>query len=639
MASSPTPSGDLPSTSSTSLPNGQPTQANTNIAPQAANNPQAAQNGQVQVSRQLLPDMPSVSVELLTVPMRQRLEDRLEREARTQQDLEAMGIVPGDYDNDCDMDAVGEKVANIEIEANDQAKPQKRIKFSKAYVDGHFEGDDPYNHVEDEIDQLTLSLKHTSVDLITALCCNLELAIEIGKHLAPSDIISLYVASGGFRKAVNGHMLSCIRLWIDTRAPEAGKVFHWRLYGQILIRDPAGRRSDQDDARYLPGVWETEKLNPDKIRLVPGLKYLQMVISRDRYIRQILALMARMGFRMPDDMYSTLLRIWLLMDISTTRHRSGILRNKRFWTDQHLYNAQFFFVKLAMAFTHPYFSPINVDMVALMMGQKGLYPLWEVLMRRSGRNVTEIMEMKARYDMRLPLHTWTMLLKRESAHVFGVEIRKLGIGHTEGWGKGVQHLLRPDELVPIESVFRGLHLDDHLTQMIIWGYIDFETGENVVPTEEEMYMSDEEETMAQADNAHHWQRKHALKKRWTELTPQQQQEIKDDDRDGRLRAMAWSSTNKHDDSGEYESESESDTESDGEYDMNAEIECGYRMPKADAAERGMPEAHDIEAWRSLCKELILDTIPEVNEADHDAAKSWETFVRNEQMRDNLPANG
>ncbi|EXL61737.1 hypothetical protein FOCG_00712 [Fusarium oxysporum f. sp. radicis-lycopersici 26381] len=626
--------------------------------------PQDQGQGQVQSPDELLTH-PERQFELLTDGMRRRLEEAVARESRTNEELAAMGVDPEDYDEHGNkyMDTNIDLGPDVEIkEPVSQLSIAKRVKFSKAYAHGLFEGENPYE-IENEVDHLTLSLKHTSLDLITALCCNLELAIEIGKHLSPRDIVGLYIASPAFRKAITGHMLSCIRMWIDTNAPEAGKVFHWKLYGKTLIKDPADRNSSTHDARFLEGRWETTKTNPSQIRLIPGFKYLELVIGRDRYCREIIAMMARMGFRMPHTMHSTLLRLWVLLDIPTTRQRQLFLRSRKYWTDIHLYNAQFFMVKLSMAFTHPFFSPISIDMVKLMMGQKGLYPLWQCLMRQKYRTMSECMELKARYDLLLPRSVWGLIQREKYPSAYGVPVHDVGLGHLEGWGKGVLHLGRPDQILPIEAVSRGLHLDDHITQMMVWGYIDFETGENLVPNEEEMYISDEDEKLNKADNTHHWQRKHALKKRWNELTPEQQQEIKDDDADEHLRAMAWSSVDHEGLDWDRESD-DADDESDGEYDINAEINRGYRMP-ATPNESSSPEDNmsdipaggeatrvgnqeisadevaetmggmdvpvrreEIGAWNTTLSELFVNSPPEVNDADYKMARTWDIWFTN-----------
>ncbi|EGU79821.1 hypothetical protein FOXB_09680 [Fusarium oxysporum f. sp. conglutinans Fo5176] len=601
--------------------------------------PQDQGQGQVQSPDELLTH-PERQFELLTDGMRRRLEEAVARESRTNEELAAMGVDPEDYDEHGNkyMDTNIDLGPDVEIkEPDSQLSIAKRVKFSKAYAHGLFEGENPYE-IENEVDHLTLSLKHTSLDLITALCCNLELAIEIVLH---------------FEKQLQ-----------DICSPAfAGKVFHWKLYGKTLIKDPADRNSSTHDARFLEGRWETTKTNPSQIRLIPGFKYLELVIGRDRYCREIIAMMARMGFRMPHTMHNTLLRLWVLLDIPTTRQRQLFLRSRKYWTDIHLYNAQFFMVKLSMAFTHPFFSPISIDMVKLMMGQKGLYPLWQCLMRQEYRTMSECMELKARYDLLLPRSVWGLIQREKYPSAYGVPVHEVGLGHLEGWGKGVLHLGRPDQILPIEAVSRGLHLDDHITQMMVWGYIDFETGENLVPTEEEMYISDEDEKLNKADNTHHWQRKHALKKRWNELTPEQQQEIKDDDADEHLRAMAWSSVDHEDLDWDRESD-DADDESDGEYDINAEINRGYRMP-ATPNESSSPEdsmsdipaggeairvgnqeisadevaetmggmdvpvrREEIGAWNTTLSELFVNSPPEVNDADYKMARTWDIWFTN-----------
>jgi hypothetical protein len=55
------------------------------------------------------------------------------------------------------------------------------------------------------------------------------------------------------------------------------------------------------------------------------------------------------------------------------------------------------------------------------------------------------------------------------------------------------HLLRPDELVIREAVRRQLDLKNHIMIMMLWGYLDPITGKDTPATEEEKYMSEDEE--------------------------------------------------------------------------------------------------------------------------------------------------
>lgn len=515
-------------------------------------------------------------------------------------------------------DSESDREPDVEVETRKiNGATKQRYKFTEAFLKEHFNGKDPYEKEKKEI--VAIPLMKSGMDLITTLCKNLELAIELGKHLRGEDILNLYIACRGFREALDGHMLSSIREWIRSRAPEAGRLFPWRSVAKFLVPDPAKRSSSGTDK------------TPGGVRLIPGMKYLQMILGRDRYCRQILAVMARMGLRVPDTMHTTLLRIWHLLEVATCAQRSQLMSDTSLWTDQHLYNAQFFFVKLTMAFNHPFFRPHSHEMLHLMMGQRGLYPLWQCLTRKKFRTMSEIVEAKARYDMHLPPPAWFNPNRSLITNFHGVPFRELGVGHCEGWGAGTRHLLRPDELVVTESINRSLDLDKHLNHMLVWGYIDFKTGENLVPTEEEMYLSDEEEVLEDVDTTCWWQKRHALKKRWTELTPEQRQDIEEDEEDERLRAMAWCAQYDPDDKNDRHAskwDSESEDESDQEYDPNVEINRGYRMqalPKDQPSQ--VPALDDKEAWSDLCSEFLMTTQVEVNDDQVAKANEWLKFSK------------
>lgn len=423
----------------------------------------------------------------------------------------------------------------VQIEEVDvRGGKRMRYKFSEQALEKYFDGKDPYEpNLASAMDKL--SIRHKGRDILSALCQNTELAVEIGKHLGAKDICNLYCTSRAFHHAINGHFLSSVRAWIQHRCPEAGKIFPFKLYKRLLVPDPMRRTwaqqlKVQEDTESFP-----ESLR--EIRSVPGLKYFQLVDGRDRYCREIIAIMARNGHRMTATMHKTLLRLWLLMDVPTSFQRQALLRNTKLWSDVDLYNVQFLLVKLGMHFNDPIYGPNTHELIHLMMGQKGLFPLWQLLMRKRFTHLPELLELKVRYDFDVPPDHWGSDYFDQQVH--GVPFDDIGRGHLESWGRGEAHLMRPDELIPLEAVMRGLELDKHLMHMVVWGYIDWETGENLVPSMEEMHISDEEEALADMDTTHHWRAKHAMKKKFESLTPEQQQDIIDEDEDERLRAMAW----------------------------------------------------------------------------------------------------
>ena len=114
-----------------------------------------------------------------------------------------------------------------------------------------------------------------------------ELFMELAKHLRIKDLLSLYAISIDFHETINGHMSHCMRRCAEHQAPEAAKLYFFKFYGWLCIDDPAGRPHPK---------------NKDQMRKVPSLKWLQMVVHRDKTVRDILACMARQGHRMPQGM-------------------------------------------------------------------------------------------------------------------------------------------------------------------------------------------------------------------------------------------------------------------------------------------------------------------------------------------------
>ncbi|KAL7936676.1 hypothetical protein V8C35DRAFT_332925 [Trichoderma chlorosporum] len=489
----------------------------------------------------------------------------------------------------------------------------KMFKFDDLDVDNYFGNVDPYDAPKKPKSITSYSGK----DLISVICQNVELAVELGKHLNGKDIMNLCLANRSCYEAVSGYLLSSIRAWIEHKAPEAGRIFHYQLYAKHLVDDPQKR------TWMALNQGKTTSPNKDgKIRKVPGLKYLQLVLGRDKYCREILAIMARCGHRMPSTMHHSLLRLWLLMDISTTQQRQAMLQMTHLFKDVDLYNMQMFFIKLGMLFNDPVYGPNTFDLVQLMMGQKGLFKLWQLLTRKKFNKLADIVDLKLRYDFNF-LGEGTYWMEHSLSQIQGIPLHEIGQQHKEGWGAGRMHLLRPDEAVPVEAVRRGLQLDDHLSHMVIWGYFDWKTGENIVPSLEEMYIEDEDEVLANVDTLEHWKPKHVLKKRWNELTPQQQDEILSDEEDERLRAQAWCGTlDADDDAGSLDDGS--DTDSDKSLDLDEEINRGYIVPpQPKDHESTVPAADDAQGWINFVNESILGgMVPDLGEDEKLKAQAW-----------------
>ncbi|KAK5993417.1 hypothetical protein PT974_06847 [Cladobotryum mycophilum] len=501
-----------------------------------------------------------------------------------------------------------DKIDIVEEEVN--GLKRKRFKFNEQGQADYFGGKDPY-----DLDgtMASLSLQPQGRDLISNICQNIELAVEIGKYLNAEDILNLYRANKAFYHAINSYLMSSVRSWIMHHCPEAARIFNYKLYKKHLVPDPVGRTwAEQAQGRALVNA-----PNAHKVRSIPGLKYLQLVMGRDRYCREIIAIMARNGHRMPPTMHKSLLRLWLLMEVPTTVQREALLRNEEMWTNYDIYNIQFLFMKLGLHFNDPVYGPTTWDLLHLMMGQKGLYPLWQLLTRKKYKTLSELLELRVRYDFQLPPDHWGRDYFDKTIH--NVPFHEVGIGHNEGWGMGDRHLMRPDELIPVEAVARGLELDEHLTHMMMWGYFDWETGENLIPSAQEMYVSDEK-VLDDMDTTHHWTCKHVLKKHFHRLSKELQQEIIEDDEDQRLRAMAWCGDEIDDHSSDEERE----------YTLDDEIDRGFIVPHQDRDHPSqVPSLTDKSGWMAFVDEALIGIVPDISEEEKLRAEAWNNYQHGE----------
>ncbi|KAL2172551.1 hypothetical protein VTG60DRAFT_5305 [Thermothelomyces hinnuleus] len=379
-------------------------------------------------------------------------------------------------------------------------------------------------------------------NLLGSLCSVTELIVEVCKHVRPLDIVNLYSVSKDFHRAVNQHLRSSVMAWACHMAPTAARIYSSPVYYRWFVPDPAHRlttAADRELGRTQPGQAKIEGQPPlnDKegeVRLVPGLLWLQMVVNREIRVRDIIACLARRGHRLPEGAHLTLKKIWLVMDAATSQARMMLLNNPDFFSDDDLYIAQLFMVKLLLAFNDPVFGPQSSMLMRLMLGQRGLSPLWALLRGKKYRTPAEIRRLKLRYDVGPE-----QIQDENLPALHGVEIDQLGVVHFEGWGTGPDHLLRPDELIPLECARRQLDLDSCVEEMMIYGHIDFETGNSLVPRLDEMYMSDDDLPPAcqgwkplKHELIHSgcgnvpfesgmWQPKHARKARWKTLTDEE----------------------------------------------------------------------------------------------------------------------
>ncbi|TGO63730.1 hypothetical protein BCON_0011g00730 [Botryotinia convoluta] len=314
-------------------------------------------------------------------------------------------------------------------------------------------------------------------NIFQSLLLTPEIILEFILHLSPKNLLTLYSICRPFHTILSHWMAHSIKSIVKHQAPYSYTIYPFYLYRELSIPDPLGTLNSSG-----------------QIRRVPSLKYHQMVLHRCRVVRDILASLARHHLRCPPGTNHSLKKVWFLMDLSTTLDRVRLIHNRVFFTDQDLYNIQHFIVKLDMRFNCPTDGPGSDFLRKLMLGQRGLTPLFRLLTRTGFTDLYELYQYSVRYS-------YTPLTPAPDLHLglFDVPENEIGTAHLEGWGKGTKHLMRIDELVMREATRRELGFKEHIMMMLLWGYVDPLTGENLQPSREEMYMSDGEGEEAESE--------------------------------------------------------------------------------------------------------------------------------------------
>ncbi|KAK9415078.1 hypothetical protein SUNI508_10683 [Seiridium unicorne] len=374
----------------------------------------------------------------------------------------------------------------------------------------------------------------TPFDLISALSRIPELAVAVAVCLPPRDVLTLYSVSVQFHIQVNTYLKSSITLWTREWAPHAAQVFRWdsELYQHFAIPDPAGRpltTPPPPETPNEPCPFTTSRWGRDMNRKVPSIKWYQMVSLRDDIVIDILAHLARQGFRCPKGTKTSVLKLWMLMDLPTNMQRLKVLTRDDIFSDQDLLNIVIFMVKLSFRFNDPIYGPESTDLVELMLGQKSLYSLWQMLFGHNYRDCLSLVQCKIRYDLGFEWHLGSnqipglldpTYLRPFAPPVLGVPADQIGRTHLEHWGeKGiiVPALLRPSQCVMAEAAHRELKFDELLMGLVTWGHVDQVTGRNLAPTEDEIWMRDSDFKNRAIDTSLEFTPFHCRKANWDQL--------------------------------------------------------------------------------------------------------------------------
>ncbi len=295
--------------------------------------------------------------------------------------------------------------------------------------------------------------------IFNALLTYPELTLELSKQLDIEDLISIYAISKEFHFLVNSRFTAMILGQCNTKAPESSKIFIFRCYKSLCMRDPARRLNET---------------KPDELRFIPSFRWLRMILFREAVVDDILRSLEAEGHRVPKRTRLTIKKIWFTIDISDNSRRIGLIHNTTFWSNRDLFLATMFFLKLDMRLTDPVAGNGEIGLRRMLLGQRSLSMLAKVLRREEMRTQVDMLRMIVRYNYDPPRH--------RHMDIMGVPSQEIGRLQYEGWGAKTTKFIPIDELVMREAVKRKLNLHNYYVDMVIYGYINKKTFQDIIRT-------------------------------------------------------------------------------------------------------------------------------------------------------------
>lgn len=296
-------------------------------------------------------------------------------------------------------------------------------------------------------------------------------------------------------------------------------IFPFSMYRGLCIRDPT-RRADALEPRTpatatrleltLPIPKEKDCLellpewarNPD-VRNVPSLRYVFFAQHRMRTLNSIVDSMNEYyRQRLPRDAsLLTLGKMWAVLDMPTNSARMALVRNKEYWTDRDIYLSALITFRVDMCMNDPVIKKANKKLREMLYSVRSFVTLAKFLRREAVTDQIEMIQLIVRYSYKPGAD-------HKSSSMFGVPAHEIGMLQWEGWGrnwkfdglgwieipKGApdqgqsktrpitkRKLFRPDQVILREAVRRGLNLARHAQELLMSGYVDPITLEELSP--------------------------------------------------------------------------------------------------------------------------------------------------------------
>jgi hypothetical protein len=301
-----------------------------------------------------------------------------------------------------------------------------------------------------------------SFSMLSAMIGHPEICLEFASRLTPDTLCDLYSISKEFHYIMNSSYFVYIKTSAELWAPNAFETFPFQSLKSLCVSDPSFNPLQRD---------------VDVARTIPGLKWLKMARFRHGVINMILYKLDQAGHRLPADAHKVLQKLWFTMRIPSNAHRIGIIHNSNYWSNTDLFIAVMFFIKIDMALTDPMEGQGETQLRQLMIAQKGLLPLCELLWHRLSALDLVRMQVAYKYTPRVPQNL--------NLSIFGIPPARIGRGWLEGFGTGPAVAHRIDQLVMRETIHRRMHVNKWFLDIVLYGYQEAANNiTDMVPKEE-----------------------------------------------------------------------------------------------------------------------------------------------------------
>ncbi|KAF2260613.1 hypothetical protein CC78DRAFT_388846 [Lojkania enalia] len=300
-------------------------------------------------------------------------------------------------------------------------------------------------------------------NIFKAILRHPNLFFQFAMCLPPKAFMDLYAIDKEFHYRLNRYSVSIIHDYAQYHAPEAAHIFNWVFYHDLCISDPMLK--PMDDRSHLA-------------RDIPSFRWVNMVLFRDEVVKEIVFRLALEGHRVPPGTNVTLMKFWLLMEQRYQMARQAFLRDRSVWTNGDIFRFHIFLIKLDMHFSCPVQGQGICALSHLLLTQKSLSRLRNLLVGEESMEYDDLEEMVIRTYLRSELDLEAHPGLNDEVEN-GIPEEEWGVLRREGWHWEGKPMRSAVDLVIFEGLRRQLHLERYLLDFVMCGFVYEDTGKNV----------------------------------------------------------------------------------------------------------------------------------------------------------------